>query len=268
MATSIDAPIDGAPAPTVGDERFFLGGAILMTLVIVAGFSAQYAGGRSTFNSPPLVHAHAIIFVGWVTIYLLQNVFVATGRMALHRRLGWVAAGWMVPMIVLGFGVTLAMVRRGQVPFFFQPLHFLVFDPVSVLTFAALTGSAIKMRARTEWHRRLHFCGMAMLMGPGFGRLLPMPLLAPWAWEATFAAGLLFPIAGIVADLRRSGQVHPAWRWGLAAMIGALLLTEAITYSPVGQALYRGVTAGSPGAAVPSLQFPPPPEGGLLTRRN
>jgi hypothetical protein len=267
MAT-IDASIGKPLALPAGDERFFLGGAIVMTLVIVAGFSTNLATGRSTFNSPPLIHAHAIIFMGWVTIYLLQNIFVATGRMTLHRRLGWLAAGWMVPMIVLGFGVTLAMVRRGQAPFFFQPLHFLVFDPVTVLTFAGLTGSAIMMRERTEWHRRLHFCGMAMLMGPGFGRMLPMPLLMPWAWEATFATGLLFPIAGIVADLRRGGQVHPAWRWGLTAMIGAFLLTEAITYSAAGQALYRGTTAGSPGAAVPPLQFPAPPGGALVTGRN
>lgn len=268
MATSIDATFGEAPAPAAGDERFFLGGAIVMTFVIVAGFSLQLAAGRSTFNSPPLVHAHAIIFMGWVTIYLLQNAFVATGRMTLHRRLGWVAAGWMIPMIILGFGVTLAMVRRGQVPFFFQPLHFLVFDPVSLLTFAALTGSAILMRARTEWHRRLHFCGMAMLMGPGFGRLLPMPLLVPWAWEATFVATMIFPIVGIVADLRRSGHVHPAWRWGAMTMIGAFLLTEALTYGGIGQSLYRGVTAGSPGAAVAPLQFASPPEGGLLTGRD
>jgi hypothetical protein len=268
MATTIDAPLARPLAPPAGDERFFLGAAIAMTLVIVAGFSTQLAAGRSTFSSPPLVHAHAIVFMGWVTIYLLQNILVATGRMTLHRRLGWVAAGWMVPMIVLGFGVTLAMVRRGQVPFFFQPLHFLVFDPLSVLTFAALTGSAILLRERTEWHRRLHLCGMAMLMGPGFGRLLPMPLLQPWAWEASFAAALIFPVAGMVADLRRGGRVHPAWRWGLSFMLGAFLLIEGITYSGVGQALYRGVTAGSPGAAVPPLQFAPPPPGGLVTGRN
>src|SRR4051812_43654245 len=219
MATLANAPL----SPAAGDERFFLRAAIVMTLTIVAGFSLQLAMGRSTFNSPPLVHAHAIIFMGWVTIYLLQNILVATGRINLHRRLGWVAAGWMLPMIVLGFGVTLSMVRRGQVPFFFQPLHFLVFDPLSLLTFAALTGSAILLRARTEWHRRLHLCGMAMLMGPGFGRLLPMPLLQPWAWEASFAAGLIFPIVGIMADLRRSGHVHPAWRWGLTGMIGGFV---------------------------------------------
>ena len=267
MASIVDQRIDG-PAARSGDETFFLGGAIAMTLVIVAGFSTNLATGRSSFSSPPLVHAHAIIFMGWVTIYLLQNILVASGRMTLHRRLGWVAAGWMLPMIVLGFAVTLAMVRRGQAPFFFQPLQFLVFDPVTVLTFAALTGSAILLRARTEWHRRLHFCGMAVLLGPGLGRLLPMPLLMPWGWETGYAVGLLFPLAGMVADLRRSGRIHPAWSRGLAAMLGAFILVEAITYSPVGQALYRGVTAGSPGAAVPPLQFGAPPSAPVVTGRS
>ena len=263
MATLVDRPI----APPKGDERFFLGAAIVMTLVIVGGFSNQLAAGRSTFYSPPLVHAHAIVFMGWIMIYLLQNILVATDRIAIHRRLGWMAAGWMVPMIVLGFCVTLAMLRRGQVPFFFRPLHFLIFDPMSLLTFAGLTGSAIALRNHTEWHRRLHLCGMSMLMGPGFGRLMPMPLLAPWSWEATFAASMLFPIAGVVADLRRTGHVHPAWRWGIATMLGAFVLIEAITYSSVGQAIYHVATAGSPGAAVPPLEFAQPPAGPLITGR-
>jgi hypothetical protein len=267
MATVVDVPIDRPVDPTTGDERFFLTAAIAMTLVIVAGFSTQLAMGRSTFYSPPLVHAHAIMFMGWVTIYLLQNILVTTGRMAFHRRLGWVAAGWIVPMIVLGLAVTIAMVRRGQVPFFFRPLHFLVFDPISLLAFAGLTGSAIVLRNRTEWHRRLHLCGMAMLMGPGFGRMIPMPLLAPWAWEITFACGILFPIAGVLFDLRRSGRVHPAWRWGISAMLAAFVAIEAITYSSVGEALYRVVTVDSAGATVAPLQFPPPPAGPLMTGR-
>jgi hypothetical protein len=267
MASSIEGRIDRPLPRPAGDERFFLGAAIVMTLIIVAGFSTQLAMGRSTFYSPPLVHAHAIMFMGWVTIYLLQNILVTTGRMGLHRRLGWVAAGWIVPMIVLGFGVTTAMVRRGQVPFFFQPLHFLVFDPLSLVTFAILTGSAILLRNKTEWHRRLHLCGMAMLMGPGFGRLLPMPLLQPWAWEASFAGGLIFPIVGVVSDLRRTGHVHPAWRLGMLTMLAAFLMIEAISYSPLGIALYRAITADSPGASVPPLQFAPPPVGPLMTGR-
>jgi hypothetical protein len=263
MATLAQQPL----APSVGDERFFLRGAIIMTVIIVAGFSFQLAMGRSTFASPVRVHAHAILFMGWVAIYLMQNIFVATGRMDLHKRLGWLAAAWMVAMVVSGFVVTVMMVRNGTVPFFFQPLHFLIFDPVAVLTFGGLTSAAILLRRRTEWHRRLHFCGMTILISPAFGRLLPMPLLQPWAWETAFAVALLFPIAGAWADVRRSGRVHPAWHWGIAAVLGSFTLTQAITYSPVGLTIYDKVTEGSRGAAVAPLEFQPPPAGPQITGR-
>lgn len=255
-----------SPRP-VSDERFFLRAAIAMVVVIVAGFSTQLAMGRSTFASPLLVHAHAIVFMGWVTLYLLQNIFVATGRMTLHRKLGWVGAGWIFAMLGLGMAVTVAMVRRGQVPFFFRPQQFLIFDPMTLLAFVGLTVAAITLRKRTEWHRRLHYCGMSLLLGPGFGRLMPMPLLAPWAWETTFAASMIFPAVGVWRDIRRNGHAHPAWRWGIGTMLAALLLTEALTYSPIGDALYREVTAGSAGAAVPGLEFAPPPAGPLMTGR-
>lgn len=260
--------VDQAPMSAGRDGGFFLSAAIAMTVVIVAGFSVQLAMGRSTFASPPLVHAHAIAFMGWVAIYLLQNIFAATDRMALHRRLGWLAAAWVVPMLGLGCAVTVAIVRRGQVPFFFQPVNFLVFDPMTLIAFAGLTTAAIMLRRQTDWHRRLHFCAMSMLLGPGFGRLLPMPLLSPWAWEATVAACLIFPLVGMGMDMRRSGRIHPAWRWGVATLIGSTLLTEAITYSPIGEALYRAVVAGSPGAAVSPLAFPSPPIGPQITGRS
>lgn len=264
MATLAEQPL----APSVGDERFFLRAAVVMTIIIVAGFSFQLAMGRSTFSSPVRVHVHAVLFMGWVGIYLLQNIFIATGRTNLHRKLGWIAAAWMMAMIVSGFVVTIAMVRAGTVPFFFQPLHFLIFDPVALLTFGGLTAAAVLLRRRTEWHRRLHFCGMTILLAPAFGRLLPLPLMQPWSWEATFVVTLLFPLAGMWADIRRGGRVHPAWKWGLSAIIGSFLLTQAITYSAIGTAIYAKVTEGSRGAGVPPLEFQPPPEGPLMTGRS
>ena len=147
------------------------------------------------------------------------------------------------------------------------PLQFLIFDPLSLLAFVGLTIAAVVMRRRTEWHRRLHFCGMSLLLGPAFGRLLPLPLLQPWAWEAAFFAGLMFPVVGALVDVRRSGRVHPAWLYGIATMLGTLVLIEAVTYSPLGTAIYRQVTAGSAGAAVPPLDFAPPPAGPQITGR-
>ena len=264
MATLSQPPL----AHSVGDERFFLKSAIVMALVIVVGFSLQLAMGRSTFASPLRVHVHAVLFMGWVAIYVLQNTLVATGRIGLHRRLGWFAVVWAAAMVASGIAVTVIMTRAGTVPFFFQPLQFLVFDPVAVLTFAGLTAAAVVLRRRTEWHRRLHFCGMAMLLAPAFGRILPLPLLQPWAWEATFAVTLLFPIAGAWADRRRFGQVHPAWRWGIGTMLGSFAVVEALTYNPVGLSLYEAVTEGSPGAEIDPLAFPPPPDGPLMTGRS
>jgi hypothetical protein len=263
MATLAPKPFEQSR----GDEGFFLRGAVIMALVIVAGFSFQLAMGRSTFASPVRVHAHAIVFMGWVAIYLMQNVLVATGRISLHRKLGWIAVVWLPLMIGLGLYVTVVMTRAGTVPFFFQPLHFLVFDPVNILAFAGLTTAAIAMRRRTDWHRRLHFCGMSILLLPAFGRMLPLPLLTPWSWEVTMVPAVLFPIVGLWSDIRRNGRAHPAWFWGIGTFVVALAVTEAITYSPAGLQLYETVTAGSPGANVPPLEFPEPPPGPLMTGR-
>lgn len=256
MATLVAQPL---ALPSTGDEKFFLRSAILMALILVGGFSFHLWMGRSSFASPLRVHLHAILFMGWVAIYLTQNVLVATDRIRLHRRLGWLAAGWAAAMVVSGFIVTVARVQAGTSPFFFQPLQFLIFDPVAVLTFAGLTAAAVLLRRRTEWHRRLHFCGMTMLLGPGLGRLLPLPLIIPWAWEVLFAVTLLFPLAGMWADFRRSGRVHPAWHWGIGVLIASFVLTELLTYGPGGLSIYEAVTEGTPGATVPPLRFPPAP---------
>ncbi|RUN76739.1 hypothetical protein EJC47_10140 [Sphingomonas sp. TF3] len=230
-----------------------------MAAIVVAGFSLMIVTGRSSFASPPIVHAHAVVFMGWVVLYVTQNALVARGSIALHRRLGWIGAGWIVAMVVLGTIVTVRLVRLGHAPFFFPPALFLVLNPVTILTFAALTTAAIVRRRQTEWHRRLHFSGMALLLGPAYGRLLPMPFLIPYAYEVDVLAVLILPIVGMVFDLRRTGKVHPAWWWGLAAIIGSTVLSEAITYSPLGTALYRAATAGSPGASVAPLAYPPFP---------
>ena len=230
-----------------------------MALIVAAGFSTNLIAGRSSFGAPPIIHAHAIVFMGWVVIFLTQNILAASGNLALHRKLGWVAAGWVVLMLGLGCAVTAFDIREGRVPFFFKPQQFLIFDPVSLFGFAGLTAAAVVLRRNTEWHRRLHFSAMALMLGPAFGRLLPMPLLAPWAWEATSAVCLVVLLIVVGLDARRVGRVHPAWLWGLATSVALVPVTEAITYSPVGLALYRAVTPGSKGAAIAPLELGTPP---------
>ncbi|WP_374145389.1 hypothetical protein [Sphingomonas sp. 28-63-12] len=243
------------------DDNFFLTMAFVMAGVLIAGFGLTLGMGRSTFSRPPIVHAHAIVFMGWMVIYVLQNWFATKGPIALHRRLGWLAMGWLALMLYLGTAVTVMNVRAGTVPFVFQPLHFLVFDPLSLIGCIALIGAGVSVRANTGWHRRLNYCGMALLVGPGVGRLLPMPLLIPWAYQSAFACIVSLPVIGMIADWRRDGRVHPAWWWGLGGILATGVLTDIISFSPIGLALYQAVTIGTPGAAVAPLAFPPSPLG-------
>jgi len=245
----------------VGDERFFMTAAILMALVIVAGFGLNLAMGRSSFAVPWTVHLHAFVFFGWTAIYVTQNALVATGRVDVHRRLGKLAAVWVPAMIVIGLYMSTRSVRLGAVPFFFEPGYFLFMTSLTLFSFTGLVIAAVVNRRRTEWHRRLMFCSMAMLTSPGWGRLLPMPLFIPWASWASFGATLLFPIAGMIADLKRKGRIHPAWWWGMGIMVATELLVHIVTNSAPGLSIYQLVTEGTPGAAVAPNAYPPPPVG-------
>ncbi|NML06343.1 hypothetical protein [Sphingomonas sp. G-3-2-10] len=254
MATLIDTVRD-----LPRDQRFFLRVAVAMAIVMVAGFSLQAAMGRSSFGAPLHIHVHAVFFFGWVLIYLLQNILVSRDNLALHRRLGWIAVGWAVAMVPIGIYTTVVMVQRGAAPFFFLPAYFLVMNALMVLTFAGFVAAAVINRRRTAWHRRLIYCGMAVLTAPAFGRLLPAPLMIPNVGWGVFAAIMIWPVVGILADLMRAGRVHPAWWWGVAAMIAMQLAIETIGNGGAGIALYEAITDGTPGATVAPLAYPPFP---------
>ena len=260
MATLAENPLRPAPDATPdGELNFFARMAVVMAIIVVLGFSAQLAMGRSTFAAPFRVHVHAVLFMGWVAIFLLQSRLAARGPVALHRKLGWLALGWIALMMTAAMVVIVAMARNGTVPFFFTPQHFLLADPLTLLGFVGLTAAAVIHRRQTDWHARLHTSAMAMLTGPAFGRLLPMPLLVPWSFEAAGIGSGLLIVAGMVRDKRRSGTIHRAWWYGMGTLVATLVLARVLAFSPVGAAIYEATVDGHPGASVPGLEYPPPP---------
>jgi hypothetical protein len=232
------------------ERAFFFYMSIAMALVIVAGFAFNLAAGRSSFSVPIIFHIHAFVFFGWVVLYVLQNGLVATGNVTLHRQLGLLSLAWIPAMTVMGFLMTRQSLQAGGGPPFFDQNEFMFGNSLGILAFAATALAGIAMRRRTDWHRRLMFCAMASITGPGFGRLLPMPFLIPWGWWiVSVAIPLIFPLIGMVADRRRRGRVHQAWLWGIGALVGSQLLADAIAYSPFGILFTQSVVAGTPGAA-------------------
>ena len=72
--------------PEQPERRFFLIMALVMSGTIVAGFVLNLAMGRSSFALPAPFHAHGIVFMGWIALYIAQAVTIASGRRAVHGR--------------------------------------------------------------------------------------------------------------------------------------------------------------------------------------
>ncbi len=243
----------------VAEMRFFAIMAIVMAFINVAAFSFFAALGISSFHAPVSVHVHAILFMGWVLLFVSQACLAATGSLALHRKLGWLAVGWAVAMVVVGTLSTIWSAQKAAVPFFFLPAQFLLMNPLSVLLFAVLLITGVIKRRDRNWHPRLIICGMAAIMGPSLGRLLPAPILMYSMLPAVFVTMIAFPIAGIVRDRLRYGRVHPAWWVGLTSLLLLQLTTETLGRSAVAAAIYDHVVSGTPGALVPALVYQRPP---------
>lgn len=244
--------------PMADDRKFIRNVVTVMAIMLVGGFVFQLAAGRSSFSAPLVVHAHGITFMGWVAITLSQAWLAGAGNMTLHRKLGQIAVLWTIALLILGPLVTVANIQSGRTPFFFQPQHFLIANPLTLVGFIGLFGAAIALRRKSDWHARLHVGAFVMLMGPGFGRLLPMPLMTPYAFEIAGLVALVFPVVGILRDWRVHGRPHPAWLWGIAVLLAVTVLARVLAFSPIGEALYAAVANGSL-ANPDGLAFPPPP---------
>lgn len=257
MATLIEG---GAPDTGVeqSERNFFRIMATVISAIIVAGFALNLAMGRSTFAVPPAYHVHAFVFFGWVALYLSQNWLIAANNVALHRTLGKLAYAWVPAMVAMGFVIMITSLRRTGGPFFFDQNEFLFSNSMLLVLFGIMTFVALRRRRYSGWHRRLMLTAMSILTGPGLGRLIPMPLLMPHAWRIMMAITLIFPVIGMIADKRRTGQVHRAWFWGVGAIVAVQIVADILAYSAWGVSVTQTVVGGTPGGERPMAAFMPP----------
>lgn len=214
------------------ERLFFFVMALTIAATVVAGFSLQFAAGRSRIDSPWWVHLHGLTFMGWIGLYVTQNWLIWRGDLVRHMRLGRFAAGYVGWMLLVGLSVNTLAAINHRIPPFFEVNVFLVMDWTTVLVFAGLTAAAVLLRGASDWHRRLMLCGTLQVMTPGIGRLLPLPLLGGWMLWAIWGVVAMF--VGIAAgfDLATRGRVHPAYGWGFGAITLGVALMRPIAFTP------------------------------------
>ncbi|HEX7085761.1 MAG TPA: hypothetical protein VF198_05320 [Vicinamibacterales bacterium] len=204
MPVALDRP------DIVAERRFFAGLALVVLAIVFLGFANTYylwpltrathtATGRLLPSpTPPLVHVHAVLFSGWIVLFVAQACLGARGRVGLHRRLGMAALGLVPLMVITGLATAIHGGRTGWHPGGPYPdsLGFMVAGFRDIANFTVLTGAGLLYRRRPDIHRRL------MLLGTIGGLLWPAIVRVP------FLAGRIVPLLTVLAALVLAPAVY------------------------------------------------------------
>lgn len=234
----------GAPRrpPRVG-RWFYLGMSVLLIAIVALGFSHTVPFDLAAPDFPVALMVHAAVFTAWVVLFVAQPALVVRGSLRLHRRLGWVGAGLAVAMVVMGGLAVLMGLWTDHVPPFYPHALFLARGLLGLALFAGLVAAGVALRGRGEWHKRLMLCATIVVVVPGLERAMPIPLFGA-VWPAVVDGVVdLLALAGPAVDLLVRGRVHPAYVWGVGAIVVVQVLVDALAYSPLALPMLRLVGA-------------------------
>lgn len=208
------------------EGTIFAGMALAMALVVFAGFQRTfflaflYDAPAPLAPPEPIFRIHGALAAAWMGLLVVQPLLVRSGRVRLHRRLGWAGAGLALLIVgVSAWGALVAAARPGGfvgVPV--PPAIFLGIVLFDLILFAALVGGAIALRRRGPYHKRLMLLATANLLTAAIARI-PLESIATADPMAIFLLPNLFVLALAAWDIAALRRIHPATLWAGLAMI-------------------------------------------------
>lgn len=242
--TQMAATVVGIPparAAGARDRVFYSSLAAVMALTVLVGFGQTYyfrllSGTPTTLTGgsiTPTLHLHAIAFSGWVLLFLIQTLLVASRRVQVHRRLGYASIALAATMVVIGLRTAIESAARGASPPGVDPLAFLVVPTFDIVLFAGFVSAALLKRRDKEAHKRLMVLAYVSIITAAIAR---MPGVLPLGPLVFFGLSFLFAVAGMVYDWTSRGRIHPVYAWGAPVIAASVPLRLALSATPAWQA--------------------------------
>ena len=228
-------------SPGVYDRIFYTGIAAAMALTVLGGFGSTYyfrllSGTTTTLTGgtiTPTLHLHALLFTGWVLLFLVQAALVAGRRLQIHRRLGYTSIALAAAMVVVGFRTAVESAARGAAPPGVDALTFLIVPIVDLVLFTGFVSAAYLKRRDKESHKRLMLLAYISIITAAIARIPGMLPLGPLVF---FGVSFLFAIAGMVYDVASRGRIHRAYAWGAPIIALSVPLRLALSGTAAWQA--------------------------------
>ena len=193
-------------SPAARDRKFYTGMAMVMLFTAVIGFSRTYFLGLISGHATTItrrvpnttVHLHALLFMSWLVLFIVQTNLIATHRVKVHRKLGYFGVALAAAMIVVGGRTAVEAARLGAVPPGAKPWNFIAIPFGDITTFAIFVIGAVLWRNNKGEAQAADHPGLRLPDGGAPGALAGRP--GPWSTV------LLRPHAAVP---NRRGGVRP-----------------------------------------------------------
>jgi sorbitol-specific phosphotransferase system component IIC len=205
---------------------------VLLTVALIL-FGFSHTVGRELMDAgklpPAVLVAHAVMSVAWLVLLSVQVSLVASGWVALHRRLGIIGAGLGGAMSVVALITAIELRKLDTVGDPIANLAYLAIPLGAWLSFTVPFVLGLAWRAKPERHRPLMLIAACLLAGPALGRIPEIRAIG------LFMTGVIpdgFVIAAMVHDRLRAGRWSRVY---LCALPLVLLLQGTAVYLQLAQ---------------------------------
>ncbi len=198
---------------------FFL--ALVVTWV---GFSQSYFGRLGSVDI--FHHIHGAIAGGWIIVLMIQPYLYKQGKLALHRKIGKLAAYILFPLLLLGGLKMIHSMLNGLDAYPPGAPNILAYlDFYSILMMLYFVYQAISKAKILQLHARYICLTVLVMLPPAIARML---FLIPWfdSFDKTLNASysIVIIITGILLiDDKRKGTIYPPYKIAIVLFLIQLI---------------------------------------------
>jgi hypothetical protein len=237
-------------APYHRNDRWMIAAivfAIWLAMLLGFGIDMVKRAHSGHLSFPLIVHLHALAYSAWLVLLAAQVWLARTGRVAVHRRLGFAALVLLPLMLILGPATVISQITNNP----YMPDRWIAWMSVQFTTAfgsAVLLTAGFLMRHHPAAHKRLMLMGTIALTEPGFGRIWLTALQARWgegylpfyfsAYIGTFA--LIIAVGAY--DLATRRRLHPAYIGAALWIFANEALATWLFYQPFWLAWMKALT--------------------------
>ncbi len=197
----------------------------LAIVITCVGFSFTFFRRLGTANV--FHHLHGASAVLWMCLLIVQPMLYRRGQLRLHRRLGWLGALGLAPLLVMG-GIKMLhqglQAETGNLPP--ETYQLVYYDAVLLVLFAVFLALSLWHGKRVALHARYIACTVLVILPPALFRLLFFSI--PWFHRFDKSLHGSIPTIELVLlllllDDRRYGPIRRPYVVALGLLLGLSL---------------------------------------------